>query len=271
MIFDQLFLPHDEAFKNSPMLATNRVIACFLFLLLYFSGCRPVQFQQGIYDSNTLAIDEGIEDDSVTAVMIAPYKDNLEAIMNEKIGIAAQTLSDGKTESTLGNFVADLTQAMAQQYWGDSVHMGAVTTGGLRIPIAEGPIVLGDIFELMPFENAIVILKLDNMTMLALSAYLAERQNLALSNTYIAVKDDAVEEFFIGGQPLDANKYYYLAISDYLAGGGDDMQFLKTAERAAVLELKVRDAIIEYIKQLDENGEQVNAEIEGRVKILDHE
>lgn len=271
MIFDQLFLPHGTAFKQSYMLATNRIIACFLFSLLYFAGCRPAQLQQGVYDSNTLAINEEIEEDSATAAVIAPYKENLEALMSEKIGEAAHTLTDGKTESTLGNFVADLTQVMAQKYWEDSVDMGAVTTGGLRVPIAEGDIAIGDIFELMPFENMVVVLKLNNKEMLALAAYLAERQNLALSNTTILVKNNQVEDFLIGGKPLEENRHYYLAISDYLAGGGDDMLFLKTAERAVVLDLKVRDAIIEHIKSLEKNGQQVTAEIEGRVKILDNE
>jgi hypothetical protein len=73
------------------------------------------------------------------------------------------------------------------------------------------------------------------------------------------------QAILIGGQPLDPARTYTIAISDYLAGGGDHMEFLKAAT-ARHTGLLLRTAIIDHIKALTAAGQPVTAKVEGRVR-----
>jgi hypothetical protein len=71
----------------------------------------------------------------------------------------------------------------------------------------------------------------------------------------------------IGGQPFDVNdaRTYPIAISDYLATGGDNLSFFKplTPRHTNVL---LRTAIADHIRALTKAGQPVTARVEGRVK-----
>ncbi|MTI30948.1 5'-nucleotidase C-terminal domain-containing protein [Xanthovirga aplysinae] len=243
----------------------------FLLSLIFLFSCSP-KIKKTSYKSNAqgVQVNKGIEADSAISAMVKPYKKKVDAEMHQYIGKAAKTLTVQPVESTLGNFVADLTQEMGSAYLGQSVDLGAITIGGLRTPLTEGPLEVEDIFELMPFENTIYILRLNAQQLRELFDYLVKHKNLAVSNSVVVTsRKGEVKRLFIGGQPFDANRTYTLAISDYLANGGDKMRFLKDAERVKKLNVLYRDAIIEYIRKLDAEGKVADAQIEGRVKIQD--
>jgi 2',3'-cyclic-nucleotide 2'-phosphodiesterase (5'-nucleotidase family) len=242
-------------------------------LLLFLSfiaatACSP-NLTRFSTQTDVIEVDRDVKPDAEYQQIIAPYKSELDAEMNVVIGRAAKTLTKQKVESTLGNFVADLIQEKASEAWGKAVDMSAVTIGGLRVPINEGEITVGNVFELMPFENEIWILELDEKQSRQLFEYLAEVQNIAISNSVAVVEEDKLEKFYINGYAFDPKRTYTLAISDYLANGGDSMFFLKDAKRVAKLELKYRDAILDYIRELNMEGQPVDANIEGRVKLVE--
>jgi 2',3'-cyclic-nucleotide 2'-phosphodiesterase (5'-nucleotidase family) len=82
---------------------------------------------------------------------------------------------------------------------------------------------------------------------------------------YTVGLDKRAQNILIGGQPFDPAKTYRIAISDYLAGGGDHMDFLKAATLRHT-GLLLRTSIIDHIKALTAAGQPVVAKIEGRVK-----
>ena len=52
----------------------------------------------------------------------------------------------------------------------------------------------------------------------------------------------------INGQAVDVNKTYYIATSDYLALGGDNMKFFSKGE-IITTGLRMRDVFMEYFKK----------------------
>jgi 2',3'-cyclic-nucleotide 2'-phosphodiesterase (5'-nucleotidase family) len=239
-----------------------------LVLLLGSSGCRINQPPTiAVTDAAALVVDSLIEADPAMVSLIEPYKENLDATMNRVLGYAARELRKGPVESALGNFVADLIEEKAEEYAGYPIDMGAVTIGGLRAPILEGPVKLADLYELMPFENMLWVLELSGEETQALFEYAAARKNIAISSSRLVIENDQPLSVTINGEPLDSSRTYTLAISDYLAGGGDDMFFLKDAKVLERLEVKLRDVIIEKVADLQAKGAKVDAEIEGRVVI----
>lgn len=239
-----------------------------LILLLWGSGCRPAGvISVSSHESAAIPVDSLIVPDAETKAFIAPYKEELEAAMSRVVGHTARELNRAPVESRLGNFVADLIEEMAEKYAGYEVDMGAITIGGLRISLSEGPVRLGDLYELMPFENMVWVLELSGQQTKQLFEYAAERKNLAVSSSKLVIENDRPLSVLINGEPLNENRTYTLAISDYLASGGDHMSFLQEARILDMLDVKLRDIIIEKVAQAEAAGKKVDAAIEGRVVI----
>lgn len=249
---------------------SHRKYLYFLLFVLTAGGgsCKTGEFSAvEVEEAGAVQIDSTIAPKPEMVEIILPYKAKLDKKMDEVIGRAAFELEKGPVESPLGNFVADLIEEKAEEHSGIAIDMGAITIGGLRVPIAEGPIRLQEIYELMPFENQIWILELSGEQARELFAYAAERENIAISNSKLVVAGDEVVHIEIGGQTFNPDRTYTLAISDYLANGGDDLFFLKEARILEKMELKQRDIIIEKVVEEEAAGRAIEAEVEGRVEI----
>ena len=207
-------------------------------------------------------------EDPAAAALIAPYHDKVTAQMTEVLGNAPVPLTKNSGESPLANFVADLQRVRASQVLGEPIPLGVMTNGGLRAGFAAGPVTLGAVFELMPFENELVVLDAPGAVVQQLFDF-AARSKMAISGaTYAITFDGQPKDIRIGGQAFDANqdRLWPIAISDYLATGGDNMGFFKAlpARRTNVL---LRTAIADHIRGLTKAGQPVTARVEGRVKV----
>lgn len=239
-----------------------------LALLISTAACKPAgMIQFDARESRPVQVDSLIVPDAEALSLIAPYKEQLDAEVNRVVGRSRYELNKGPVESALGNFVADLTAEKASKYAGMEVDMGAITIGGIRVPLPEGTVRVSDIFELMPFENLVWILELSPAQTRQLFAYAAERKNIAISNSKLLVANDEPVHIEINGQTFDSERAYTLAVSDYLANGGDDMGFLKDARVVRKLDVKLRDMILEKIEEEEAAGRPIEARVEGRVEI----
>lgn len=215
-----------------------------------------------------LPVDNSYAVDSLAEATITPYRDQLAAKMDIVIGQSRKRLVEKEVESALGNFVADAILLESGRYYNGKIHMSVINNGGLRAPIPEGPIKLANIYELMPFENSLYIVEMDGVQTRAMFDLLASSKRLAVSNSVVIVEDDRPVKIFIDGAPFKDDQRYVLAVSDYLAQGGGGMEFLIGAKILDISEVKIRDMIIDHISRLDSIGQPVDAEIEGRVKLL---
>ena len=215
-------------------------------------------------DNSLTAVKVNKQDESAQAT-IAPYKKQLDAKMNEVIGNAPVELTEADHQSTLGNFIIDLILVQSEKVFGKSIDMAVVTNGGLRTPIPAGDITLGNIYELMPFNNEIVVLELKGESIIKMMHYAAFKGNAVFAGVTYQVKYGQTEEIRIGGKPFDYDKTYTLAVSDYLAGGGDKMTFLTEATQTHQTGLLFRDAIINHIRELTAEGKKVEGKIDNRV------
>jgi len=215
-----------------------------------------------------LPVSTAVPADPTAEATIAPYRTRVNQTMNEVVGTAPVALKKGSVESVLGNFVADLTRTQTMDVYGKPIDMGGMTSGGLRNPLDQGPVTVGDVFEMMPFENEMLVLTLSGATVQKMFDYAARVQNLSIANATFSMRNGKIESIFIGGTPFDSTRTYTLAISDYLANGGDNMSFLKDALKVEQVGLLARDAILNEIKQLTAQGKPITGQLDGRVKVL---
>ena len=138
--------------------------------------------------------------------------------------------------------------------------------GGLRVNLPKGEIKVLNIFELMPFENELVLVKISGEKLFDCINYLAEKKHPYLG-LQLKIENGNIKEAKIKNDEIDKSKTYTIITSDYLASGGDNFVFLKEPIELKKSNLKIRDAIIEYCIYLSENKKQIIPYTDGRFQI----
>lgn len=211
--------------------------------------------------------------DQETVELIKPYKMKLEADMGAVLAINEATMFKSNPEGALGNFVADLTLKKTNDYCKEDniepADLCLLNNGGLRTTLPEGEITRRRVFELLPFENMIVILTLSGAKTQQLFNFLARINGMPLAGATMTINNKKPENVMIDGAPLDTTKQYRVATSDYLAYGGDKMRFFKDPVKFEILNHKLRDAIIEFMMEEHADGKKLSAKKDGRIKVIE--
>lgn len=209
-----------------------------------------------------MSLDVKAEKDSSVIAIIAPYKAGVDAVMNEILCVSEIEITKGKPQSLLGNFVTDLC---LQQY-ADKADVCIMNNGGLRASLPKGAITRGKIYELMPFENELVILELNNNDFLGLLDYLVARGGEPFSGLSIMMDaEDKYSSYKINNQVnFEKGDKVRVLTSDYLANGGDKMYFFKDKEQKKA-GIKLRDAIINYCISND----TISSKLDNRITIVE--
>jgi 2',3'-cyclic-nucleotide 2'-phosphodiesterase (5'-nucleotidase family) len=206
--------------------------------------------------------------DSAAASIITPYKDSLDKIMSTVIAQSdvAMPKERDQLETLLGNFTADIVLQAACTKPGDCADLCLLNTGGLRSSLPKGNITRGNIFELMPFDNEIVIVTLTGAKTKELLRYIAASGGQPVAGFKMGLKSDkSPGAVLIKGMPFDSTKTYRVATSDYLANGGDKMEFFKNPVSIYATGIKIRDALIGYCQQQTAQGKTLSPKLDGRI------
>lgn len=194
---------------------------------------------------------------------LARYTARVNAETNRFLVKSESTLIKEGAETTLGNFVCD-----ALQHYGDSAETGSIVIlnrGGLRANLPAGNILVKNIFELMPFENEVVILAVKGKDVLAFASLLASKKH-PFKGINVVIKNNIATVSY-NGKPVAMDDEFTVITSDYLANGGDGFDFLKNAEKRKSTGKLVRNAIIEYCEYLGKNGLTIKPYKDGRLEI----
>lgn len=185
--------------------------------------------------------------------------------MNDVVGIAEISLDKKTPECTLGNFMVDAFYIMANERYNTKVDAAFLNFGGIRLTqLPKGNITTGKIFELMPFDNLLILQKMKGAVLQQLLDLTAGKGGWPVAGITMQIKDKKAVNVTVGGRPLDPEATYTVVNSDFIANGGDNADMLRSIPQIANGYL-MRDAIFDYIKKLKGSGRDVNAKIENRV------
>lgn len=224
---------------------------------LLLVACSPTYTLQS-YNDEVIGIQAGV--DSTILAIITPYQVKIEDQMNEVLTYTKNDLEKGKPQSTIGNFVTDLCLNYAD------AHICVMNNGGLRTTISKGEITRGKLYELMPFENELVVLELNKDDYIGLLNYIGSRGGEPFSGITIAINKDGKILSYSWPVNFEKGEKVRVLTSDYLANGGDEMSFFHEKEQQKV-GLKLRDAIIDYCSKTD----TIDVQLDNRIKILENE
>lgn len=158
-------------------------------------------------------------------------------------------------ETNLGNFVAD---AMREAIAADIALMNG---GGIRVSINKGPITIGDVFSVLPFDDTVVVLEATGADIRAalensVKAY-PEQAGRFLQVSGMSFEFDPnkapgerVVSVSISGEPLDETKTYTVATNDFIAAGGNGYDMFLDCKVVFSSGEMLRDIVARYIEQL---------------------
>jgi 2',3'-cyclic-nucleotide 2'-phosphodiesterase (5'-nucleotidase family) len=231
-------------------------------------------------------IDSSIPDDKSVDEMIAPYAPKVRELENVIGKVKGGDLRKGGIGAgTLGNFVTDGILFEARQKLGNSVALAVTNAGGLRKnAISEGDLLQRDIFELLPFENALVEFDLTGAQVLSLLRQVVSHRD-AQAGARIEYVNDANNRpqlqsarLLVDGKEreIDAAATYKVICIDYLwkrnsVGVSDtegNYSILTQAHKIEPLGLTIRDAIIDYVKKETSAGHDIKPKLDGRFVLV---
>jgi len=246
----------------------NFIISLFTILLII--SCKNEPHQVVKIEGKQLPVNQDIKSVKEIEDFIEPYKQKVAAEMNATISYTPIDLvrTDGKLESTLGNLMADLCYQRSNPVFNSrttkNIDFAMFNYGGIRAGITKGAVTMENAFNLMPFENGLVVVELTADKVKELVTYLikSNRAHPLSKHINLTINKDGYS-LKINNKPLDNNKTYFVLTSDYLQNGGDSMNFFKDPVSIINLDYKFRNAIIDYFKETD----TLKTKLDGRFKL----
>lgn len=229
------------------------IIGCLGLFTAIFYQCKS-NFSYKESNVQTILVDSKLDENLKTNLLIAPKKKELDAIMNRVLTISEEELVKDKDQN-LANLSADLVLFAAQEYAKTNnqslPEICILNSGGLRNTLPKGEIKVKNMFELMPFENEIVIGKILGKDLRGFADLVVKEKKLhPVSNIKLTIKGSTIRTFLIDGKPVEEARIYSFATSDYLYNGGDRMDFFQKAQSVVFTGIKIRDAMIEQIAKM---------------------
>jgi 2',3'-cyclic-nucleotide 2'-phosphodiesterase (5'-nucleotidase family) len=214
-------------------------------------------------------IDESVNDDPAVDALIAPYSAKVHELGTPIGKLVGQLKKGGMGGGSLGNFVADALRDRAEAKLGKPVLLAITNSGGLRKnEITEGDITASDIFELLPFENALVTLDLTGEQLRRFLDLVVSRRD-AQSGARITYrtndkKQSEIVSVKLGDKDIDPKASYTIVTIDYLVKRGGDYSFLQEAKNVRPLGLTMRDAVLDYVKAETVAGRPIKTKLDNR-------
>jgi 5'-nucleotidase/UDP-sugar diphosphatase len=187
-------------------------------------------------DSRLMIVSDAIPEDPDVAAVVSSWEQKGFAGFraqgfepDETVAVTTVTL-DGR-EATIRNRSSELTDLIARAFLADAQgsELSVFNSGSIRIDdvLPAGPVTQYDVIRVLPFGGKVLTADIKGSLLArALDQGLANRGiGGFLQTANVAQSGNA---WTVGGQPLDPNRTYRVAISDYLASGKEqNLDFLK--------------------------------------------
>jgi 2',3'-cyclic-nucleotide 2'-phosphodiesterase (5'-nucleotidase family) len=219
-------------------------------------------------------IDSKIPNDPAVDKMVAVYSpkvNELEVVLGRLRG---ELKKGGTGSGSLGNFITDGMRAQASLKSGKPVAVALMNSGGIRRNnIGEGELKARDVFELLPFENALLTLDLTGeQLMKLLQMVIAKREAQSGARIVYKINADKSSELegaklreVSGEKDIDPTATYTITTIDYLYRvGGTTYGILREGKNVKELGITLRDAIINYVKSETAAGREITPSLDGR-------
>ena len=226
-------------------------IACFM-------SCKQEMHIERI-EGKRLEINDSLVGVSKIEDFIKPFREHVNSNLNSVLAYSVDTYSktDGDLNTAIGNLMADAVMEEANPIFesrtGHKLDIVLLNHGGIRAILSKGNVTTRTAYEIMPFENSVVVTELKGSHVKEMIAHLqkAKRAHPISGLTIKLDTDYELLEAKINGELIDDNRTYYVATNDYLYSGGDNMDFFQKSDTLHDLDYKIRNVLIDYFTKKD--------------------
>ncbi len=239
----------------------NDVSKLFVIFLTFFfvASCSKQNYYVTKIEGKRIPITEKESQVPEIENFIKPYREHINKDLDSILAYCPQTLdkSKGKWQTTIGNLMADVTltrgNLVFQAREKRNIDICLLNSGGIRSILPKGNVTARTAFEIMPFENSLVIIALKGEQILEMVDYfIAEKKPHPLAGiTFTIDKDNVAKNILVQGKPIQKETIYYVGTNDYLSNGGDNMDFFKKGVQKFDMDYKLRNILIDYFKEVD--------------------
>jgi len=213
-----------------------------------------------------IIVDGEVAEDSALKKRIAALSEPLDEIRDKVVGESAAAIEGSRDicrvqECAMGNLVAE---AMLDSVKGQGITIAIQNSGGLRASIDEGPITMGEVLTVLPFQNVMSTFELTGADVVAaLENGVSQVEEVkgrfaqVAGLRYAYSTDPAPNEGRIlrvevrNGEawvPIAPEKTYGVVSNDFLRGGGDGYAiFRDKALNAYDFGPGVEDVVVDYL------------------------
>ena len=214
-------------------------------------------------EARTELMDHRISLDPVVLSRAQPQLDRAAAALAEPIGELAETLSvkarAGEPSAVASLIAAAITEALAERGLAiDGVFHGLFEE---EHAFKKGPQTVGDIWEILPYENFLVTAELTPVELkVVMEEVLQSREARSLAGFRCSVTGEGTNRRLTNlrladGRPLDPSRRYRIALNTFDASSGGH-RFMKLRQMLARPEarqtfhpVQTRDALIDYFRR----------------------
>lgn len=192
--------------------------------------------------------------DPTATTIYDKYKEELSPIMDEKLGKTEIELTHDRSAegtSVLGYVVCDVIRKNVD------AQIGIMNSGGIRCPIAKGDVTMGNLYEVLPFDNTVVKLELTGEQLKKIINNGIDNESIGwvevagLKVNYDINRefgDRVIDMYLEDGTKIESDKIYTVAANDFIVGGGDNYDFSQAKSKDDTF-VPVRDVIVNYLKE----------------------
>ena len=186
----------------------------------------PVNLKQRAgADGKRLTFAEPITEDAALREFLRPFQQAGQDKLGIEIG-SADGVFDGdrvrvrQVPTNMGQLIA---RAMMERTGAD---MALINSGGVRDSMPAGKLSYRDVLKVQPFGNQLAVVRMKGSELLS---YLQAAAKMTpgsgafpqTAGVRMLIEGGVLKTATIGGQPIDANRDYRLALTNFTAGGGD--------------------------------------------------
>jgi len=268
-----------------------RIARAFPQIKLIISGHSHTELQQPIHESNALIVRtgsygrfvgrvdldfegrtlkklstqlieaKGVSPDPEALQIVEPYRAKVERQMNTVLGEASSSFSRLVEEGgALLNLVTDAYRTRT------GAQIALANTGGVRTSLPAGPITYGKLFEILPFENTIVTMKITGAQLMrSLAVRLTAVSGIRVAFDLRKPKGEQLVSVTLDdGSPILETATYTVAINDFMQAGGDDYTEFANGTETKDTGMRLRDVVSDYVRKKN----TLTPVIDGRIQIV---
>lgn len=241
---------------------------------LILSSALALSLSAGLPDLESArpeVVTAALPEDPTVAQALAPSTAIIQKEFSQVLVQAPVRIPRGRRgeENLLGYWVTDRMRERASRCLGQPVPFAFTNPGGLRTDLQAGPVRVQDIFEVMPFDNELMVAEYSGRELeQLLRAGLIKKGGIPCSGVRIHLGGHPEQPILAivweDGRPLAPDETILVATTDYLLASGDGLPTQRKSGRIVPTGTQIRQILLEACEELGKQSRPLACPLPGR-------